>query len=53
MCIRDRTQDWGFNWWTCVPGDEANSEGRDLQDEVIIEGITDKYAHSTTTLGSC
>lgn len=48
-----QTQDWGFNWWTCVPGDEANSEGRDLQDEVIIEGITDKYAHSTTTLGSC
>ena len=49
----DQTKDWGFNWWTCVPGDEANSESRDLQDEVIIDGITGKYMHSTTTLGSC
>lgn len=48
-----QTKDWGFNWWTCVPGDEANSEARDLQDEVIIDGITNKYMHSTTTLGSC
>jgi putative aldouronate transport system substrate-binding protein len=48
-----QTKDWGWGWWTCVPGDEANSEARDMQDEVIIEGITNKYAHSTTTLGSC
>lgn len=48
-----QTQDWGFGWWTCVPGDEANSEARDLQDEYIVEGFTGKYAHSTTTLGSC
>lgn len=44
---------WGFNWWTCVPGDESNSESRDLQEEVFVEGFTGKYAHSTTTLGSC
>ena len=44
---------WGVNWWTCVPGDEANSENRDLQQEVFVEGFTGKYAHSTTTLGSC
>jgi len=44
---------WGVNWWTCVPGDEANSESRDLQQEVFVEGFTGKYAHSTTTLGSC
>lgn len=44
---------WGVNWWTCVPGDESNSESRDLQEEVFVEGFTGKYAHSTTTLGSC
>ena len=49
----DQTSDWGFNWWTCVPGDKANSESRDQQPEVIIEGITGKYMHSTTALGSC
>ena len=48
-----QTQNWGVNWWTCVPGDEANSENRDLQEEVFVEGFTGKYAHSTTTLGSC
>lgn len=21
-----QTQDWGWNWWTCVPNDEENSE---------------------------
>lgn len=48
-----QTSDWGFNWWTCVPGDKANSESRDLQEEVIIDGITGKWMHSTTALGSC
>ena len=48
-----QTQNWGVNWWTCVPGDESNSESRDGQEEVFVEGFTGKYAHSTTTLGSC
>lgn len=48
-----QTQNWGVNWWTCVPGDESNSESRDMQEEVFVEGFTGKYAHSTTTLGSC
>ena len=48
-----QTQNWGVNWWTCVPGDESNSENRDKQEEVFVEGFTGKYAHSTTTLGSC
>lgn len=48
-----QTTDWGFTWWTCVPGDEGNSESRDLCDEAMIDGITGKYVHSTTTLGSC
>lgn len=48
-----QTQNWGVNWWTCVPGDESNSESRDGQEEVFVEGFTGKYAHSTSTLGSC
>lgn len=45
---------WGISWWTCVPGGEdVNSSTRDKQEEVIIDGITGKYMHSTTTLGSC
>lgn len=46
------TQDWGFQFWTCVPGGElANSESRDQQAEVIVEGFTNKYIRKTT--GSC
>ena len=48
-----QTQNWGVNWWTCVPLDETNSETRDGQDESFVEGFTGKYTHSTTTLGSC
>ena len=48
-----QTDNWGVNWWTCVPGDESNSETRDGKEEVFVEGFTGKYAHSTTTLGSC
>lgn len=48
-----QSENWGINWWTCVPGDKSNSETRDMQEEVFIEGFTGKYAHSTTTLGSC
>ena len=48
-----QSSDWGFTWWTCVPGDEANTESRDNQDEYVIDGVTGKYMHSTTTLGSC
>ena len=48
-----QSQNWGVAWWTCVPGDESNAESRDLQELVFVEGFTGKYAHSTTTLGSC
>ena len=49
-----KTQDWGLQFWTNVPGDsKTNSEARDEQPEVMIEGITGWYTHSTTTLGSC
>lgn len=47
------TNNWGFTWWTCVPDDEPNSEGRDGMELAFVEGLTGKYIHSTTTLGSC
>jgi len=50
----NKTQDWGLQFWTNVPGDSLkNSETRDEQEEVMIEGITGWWTHSTTTLGSC
>lgn len=50
----NKTQDWGLQFWTNVPGDsKANSETRDEQEEVMIEGITKWWTHSDTTLGSC
>ena len=49
-----QTQDWAWEFWTCVPGDElANAEERDQQEEYIVQGFTEMYVHSTTTLGSC
>ena len=48
-----QTKDWGWGWWTCVPNDKENSESRDNQEEAFVEGLTNKYMHSTTTLGSC
>lgn len=46
-----QTQDWGFSWWTDIPvNDEANSRyGQD----VVMVPATDRYAHSTSALGSC
>lgn len=46
-----QTQDWGFSWWTDVPVNaEANNR---YQQEVVMAPVTDKWSHSTTTLGSC
>ncbi len=46
-----QTQDWAFSWWTDIPvNDEANSRyGQD----VVMTPITDRWAHSTSALGSC
>ena len=46
-----QTQDWGFSWWTDIPvNDEANSRyGQD----VVMTPATQRYAHSTSALGSC
>lgn len=46
-----QTQDWGFSWWTDVPNnEEADSR---YQQSVDMVKLTDNWAHSTTTLGSC
>jgi len=46
-----QTQDWGISWWTDIPvNDEANSRyGQD----VVMQKATDRWAHSTSALGSC
>ena len=46
-----QTQDWGFSWWTDVPVNDQAS-GRYGQD-VILVSATDRWAHSTSALGSC
>ena len=45
-----QTQDWAFSWWTDIPVNaEANSRyGQD----VVMTPITDRWAHSTSALGS-
>lgn len=45
------SKDWGVSWWTDLPfNDEAKSRyGQDLE----IISVTDRWAHSTSALGSC
>ena len=46
-----QTQDWGISWWTDIPvNDEASSR---CQQDVEVVPITDRWAHSTSALGSC
>ena len=46
-----QTQDWGMSWWTDIPvNEEANARyGQD----VVMTPATDRWAHSTSALGSC
>ena len=45
------TKDWAVSWWTDIPvNDEADSRyGQD----VTMQPATDRWAHSTSALGSC
>lgn len=46
-----QTQDWAVSWWTDIPVNaEANSR---YNQEVAMAPITDRWAHSTSALGSC
>lgn len=46
-----QTKDWAFSWWTDIPvNEEANARyGQD----VTMTLVTDRWAHSTSALGSC
>ncbi|MBQ3668775.1 MAG: ABC transporter substrate-binding protein [Clostridia bacterium] len=46
-----QTKDWAISWWTDIPvNDEADSRyGQD----VTMQPFTNRYAHSTSALGSC
>ena len=46
-----QTQDWAISWWTDIPvNDEANAR---YGQEVVMAPATDRWAHSTSALGSC
>lgn len=46
-----QTQDWGISWWTDIPVNaEANSR---YNQDVEMVAVTDRWAHSTSSLGSC
>ena len=45
------TKDWGVSYWTDIPvNDEAAAR---YMQEVVIVPATNRYAHSTSALGSC
>ena len=46
-----QSQDWGVSWWTDIPVNaEANAR---YGQEVVFQPYTDRWAHSTSALGSC
>ncbi len=46
-----QSQDWAVSWWTDIPVNmEANSR---YGQEVLLTTATDRWAHSTSALGSC
>ncbi|MCR5733463.1 MAG: ABC transporter substrate-binding protein [Lachnospiraceae bacterium] len=46
-----QTQDWAISWWTDIPvNEEANAR---YGQEVVMQPATDRWAHSTSALGSC
>ena len=46
-----QTKDWAISWWTDLPNNvEANSR---YGQEVVMQPATERYAHSTSALGSC
>ena len=46
-----QSQDWAVTWWTDIPvNEEANSR---YGQEVVMATATNRWAHSTSALGSC
>ena len=46
-----QTQDWAISWWTDLPNNDE-ADGRYGQDVTMVPA-TDRWAHSTSNLGSC
>ena len=46
-----QSKDWGVSWWTDTPNN-AEANNRYGQD-VVINPLTDRWAHSNSALGSC
>lgn len=46
-----QTQDWAVSWWTDIPVN-AEANNRYGQDVAMVS-VTDRWAHSTSALGSC
>ena len=46
-----QSKDWAISWWTDIPVNaDANSR---YGQEVVMQPIAPRYAHSTSALGSC
>ena len=46
-----QSKDWAISWWTDIPvNEEANSR---YKQEVVMQPIAPRFAHSTSALGSC
>ena len=46
-----QSQDWGFTWWTDIP---VNMEAESRYSQAVtLNPLTDRWAHSTSALGSC
>jgi len=46
-----QTQEWGISWWTDLP---SNAEASNRYGQAVsMAPATDRYAHSTSALGSC
>ncbi len=46
-----QSKDWGVSWWTDTPNNaEANNR---YNQEVVVNPITNRWAHSNSALGSC
>ena len=46
-----KTKSWAISWWTDVPVNREASQR--YGQEVVMRNLTDRYAHSNSSLGSC
>ena len=49
--VKMSAMDWGISWWTDIPVNEEADQRYNTT--VAMKTITDRWAHSTSALGSC